>query len=277
MRASVVLLATLLALLAGFWVARVAGASSGGAAYGFRATGFAAVAAGFCVAHGWAWRGARFIATFAGIAMATSAITEIIGLRTGVIFGHYAYSAEFPAKILGLPAVIPVIWFSISYLSFATAAAIRREPKGSHARIAAALLLSYDLVADPNHLFRGGWSYTPAGFFHGVPLQNFIAWYVIGWAMFWVLDRLRGLDAPTSPAPTRLISLAWVGYLAILVHEIAFAAFVSRLPILAASGLVLVVSCVWGLVRGSRAQGQTPPRENVVAQPLDSRAAQGYR
>ena len=42
---------------------------------------------------------------------------------------------------------------------------------------AALLFVGYDVLADPNHLHRGGWTYPGGGAYLGVPLQNFAAWF----------------------------------------------------------------------------------------------------
>lgn len=215
--ASIAGAATLALLLAGFWLARWTGLGGGGSPYGFRATAFALVAAAFAMAHGSAWRGPRFALRFMAVAIATSLITETAGVVTGLIFGPYTYSPEFGAKIFGLvPAVIPLIWFSMSYLAFVTATLIAGRgmvgPAASDPAIAlsAGLLLGYDVVADPNHVFRGGWSYTGGGLFYGVPLQNFVAWYAIGLVMFWALRRLDFRPVADLAASPSVLGLgAW--------------------------------------------------------------------
>lgn len=269
--------ALLVLLLAGFWLGRISGLGSGGEAYGFRATAFAAVATACCVSHGWASGGARFVGRFLAIGLATSLSTELAGVATGSIFGPYAYSAGFPAKILGLvPVVIPFIWFSISYWSFATAQAITGAlpaagvlPKLVRTLLAAALLLGYDLTADPNHVFRGGWSYDGPDFFYGVPLQNFIAWFVIGSVMFALVGRFaypHGAQLVHSALHDRVAPLV---YVALLLHESAFALLVSKLPGagwlglgVATAVLVALVSAWW--------RGAAEHRDRVVSAPTAS-------
>jgi uncharacterized membrane protein len=243
--ASAACAATLGLLFAGFWLARWTGLGGGGSPYGFRATAFALVAAAFAVAHGWAWRGPRFALRFMAVAIATSLITETMGVLTGLIFGPYVYSPRFGPKIFGLvPAVIPLIWFSMSYLAFVAAELIvgRGVPAPAATRpviaLSAGLLLGYDVVADPNHVFRGGWSYGGGGLFYGVPLQNFVAWYAIGLVMFWGVRRLDPRSDAGSPSLLALGSFAYVG---ILLHESAFALLIARLPAAGLIGLGLVV------------------------------------
>ncbi len=258
-------LAVLLSLLGAFWVARASGVSSGGAPYGFRATAFAAVVTLFCVSHGWAGRGRRFIVRLLLVATGVSLVSETLGVLTGAIFGPYAYSAGFPAKIFGLvPLIIPFIWFSIAYLAFSTAQLLTAGARDSgglgnrwgRSLLSALLMLGYDLVADPNHVFRGGWSYAGGGGFHGVPARNFGAWFVIGAAMFGVLSR-DGRGASEAAIRTRFYaSLPAIGYLGIVAHETLFAALVSRLYGAALVGLALSITMAVLIVRalsGARA------------------------
>lgn len=226
--------ATILAvMLGGFWLARIMGLGGGGSPYGIRATAFALVAAGFAVSHAWASRGARFACRFLVVASATSLATEMVGVQTGLVFGAYSYAVGFGPKILGLvPVIIPLIWFAVSYLASVTSDAITGgragHPPGGiapgRAALSAGLLLGYDLVADPNHVFRGGWSYETGGFFHGVPLQNFVAWYAIGLAMFLLLQRGETSDGGTSFAsPPWHVATGALAYVGIVAHESVFA------------------------------------------------------
>jgi uncharacterized membrane protein len=257
--ASLACAATLALLLAGFWLARGTGLGGGGSPYGFRAMAFALVAAAFAMTHGWAWRGPRFALRFMAVATATSLVTETAGVLTGLIFGPYAYSPQFGAKIFGLvPAVIPLIWFSMSYLAFVTAETIvgrgmvGRAAMRPAIALSAGLLLGYDVVADPNHVFRGGWAYTGGGLFYGVPLQNFVAWYAIGLVMFWAVRRLD-FRPPAEPVGSpSLLALGGLAYIGILLHESAFALLIARRPGtgLAGVGLVVLTAALLGRALG---------------------------
>lgn len=271
--ASIAGAATLALLLAGFWLARWTGLGGGGSPYGFRATAFALVAAAFAMAHGSAWRGPRFALRFMAVAIATSLVTETAGVVTGLIFGPYTYSPEFGAKIFGLvPAVIPLIWFSMSYLAFVTAALIAGRgmvgPAASDPAIAlsAGLLLGYDVVADPNHVFRGGWSYTGGGLFYGVPLQNFVAWYAIGLVMFWALRRLDFRPVADLAASPSVLGLGGLAYVGILLHESAFALVIARHPGTGLAGVGLVVLTAALLGRGlGRIRRVVPPNRALAS------------
>lgn len=225
------------------------------------------------MAHGSAWRGPRFALRFMAVAIATSLVTETAGVVTGLIFGPYTYSPEFGAKIFGLvPAVIPLIWFSMSYLAFVTAALIAGRgmvgPAASDPAIAlsAGLLLGYDVVADPNHVFRGGWSYTGGGLFYGVPLQNFVAWYAIGLVMFWALRRLDFRPVADLAASPSVLGLGGLAYVGILLHESAFALVIARHPGtgLAGVGLVVLTAALLGRALG-RIRRVVPPNRALAS------------
>jgi len=242
--------ALLILLLAGFWAARWSGLGGGGRPYGFRALAFALVAFLFAGLDGWQRRGGRAAGLFLGLAVATSLGTELVGLATGRVFGRYVYAPEFGPKLAGLPVVVPLIWCSLSHLARSTAAAMTRRETAPPA-LSAALLVAWDLVADPNHLFRGGWRFLDGGFWAGVPLQNYVAWFLIGWGMFAVARRLER-RARATPARGRDGGPAVALYLAILGHETLFAWRVAALDRVAVAGAVLVGVVVLGLLVARR-------------------------
>jgi putative membrane protein len=212
-------LIALAASLLAFWAAHVLGRQSTGSPYGLRATLFASLMVAFCLLHARSWQGMRFAWLFFGVTFTFSLAAEALGSTTGFVFGAYAYGPEMPAKIFGLvPAVVPVMWFVVSYLSFAAAHAFGVRPIGM---MATALLVAYDLVTDPNHVHRGGWSYVGGGSYYGVPVQNFAAWFVFGQLCFAVLEPLRRRwgrnDSPDD------LSLPVTAYALVILHESVFA------------------------------------------------------
>jgi putative membrane protein len=253
-----------MAMLAGFWLARGVGLGSGGAPYGFRATAFALLAAAFALTHGWAVWGPRVAWRFFIVATVTSLVTESLGAATGLVFGPYTYAPDFGPRMAGLvPVIIPLIWFSMSYLAFATADVILGGGTGrpssgrawARAALSAAWLLGYDLVADPNHVFRGGWTYAGGGFHHGVPLQNFVAWYAIGLGMFLALERWVWRADAMRPRSRAHRALAPILYVGIVAHETAFAFGVAGLPRAGAVGAAIGAVTVVLLARALSVRG----------------------
>jgi putative membrane protein len=249
--------------LALFWIGWLAGGRGLGPAYGARAHGFALLAGAMCLLHGTATRGGAHALALLGGAWAVGLGAELLGLLTGQVFGRYRYADAVPWKILGLvPAVVPVVWAVVSYLAWTASGAWRPRVGQPLARaaLAAALFVAYDLVADPNHLYRGGWVYEDGGAYHGVPLHNFIGWATLGFLTFFALARLeprlgaRGrLPAPGSWAER----LPVAAYATIVAHEALFAMAFPRAWLPAALGLAAAAGALLGI--GRRPRGVSAP------------------
>ena len=51
----------------------------------------------------------KFIMAFSSIAL-LGFVMEVIGVKTGLIFGNYSYGNALGYKILGVPLIIPINW-----------------------------------------------------------------------------------------------------------------------------------------------------------------------
>jgi uncharacterized membrane protein len=225
LRVEAVLLAIFLAALGGFWSMQMLNLSVLANPYGARANIFSGIATAFCLLdarrrYGWSFA----LIFFVGVLM-SSLTLELIGTSTGNIFGAYHYSSSIPGQLFGLvPIIVPFVWFIVSYLSFVTAAIVLPNGTSLFVRtvVATALWEAYDLVADPNHVFRGGWSYPDGGDYYGTPLQNFAAWGVIGVIGFLFGGLLERRNGGSSRGET-LVPLVGIAYIAVMLHEGIFA------------------------------------------------------
>ena len=111
--------------------------------------------------------------------------------------------------------------------------------------VTAVLLLAYDLVADPNHVFRGGWSFESGGAYFGVPLQNFVGWLFLGWVLAFALHRLAAVPSGTTRSEDLAVALA---YAVVLAHESLFALRIAALPLPAAIGFLEAAALVAALL-----------------------------
>lgn len=210
--------------------------------YGMRAHGFALLAGAMCLLHGAATRGLRRALAFLAATWSVGLGAELVGLLTGQVFGHYHYTDAVPAKIFGLvPVVVPVVWAIVSYLAWTTAGARGAVAVAPMPRpvLATALFVAYDLVADPNHLHRGGWVYEGGGAYHGVPLHNFLGWAALGFLSFSAIARIdRERSRPAASAWGERLPIA--AYAMLMAHEAMFALAFPRawLPSALALGVV---------------------------------------
>jgi geranylgeranyl reductase family protein len=254
------MLLILFAALVAFWLLRVFNGAALPNPYGVRANLFAGIATAFCLLdarrrHSW-W----FAFVFFVFAFASSLAVELAGTITGRVFGVYHYNARMPGQLFGLvPIIVPVVWFIVSYLAFATASILlpARASLSVRATIATALLIGYDLVADPNHLYRGGWNYSESGAYYGIPLQNFAAWGVFGLVSFLFLGFIVERESPISKNEDR-IPMAVIAYAGVILHEGLFALLVAghqrAAAIAFAIAAVVMSGCVWQYLWLRRAQ-----------------------
>ena len=115
---------------------------------------------------------------------------EIIGVRTGWLFGHYAYGHVLGYRILDTPFIIGVNWFVVVFCSGCTVQFLKNKwqpsTPGGHSRsiagssvtlIAGALLaVFFDWLMEPVAIQLHYWQWQPAGI---IPLYNYVCWFVV--------------------------------------------------------------------------------------------------
>ena len=110
-------------------------------------------------------------------------LAEVVGVRGGWLFGDYSYGDVLGTTLFGVPVVVPLAWAMMAYPTYVAAARL------SHRRWLVALiggwsLMAWDVFLDPLMVHLGGWSWHDAGpsfpGVPGVPLTNFLGWFVVG-------------------------------------------------------------------------------------------------
>lgn len=108
-------------------------------------------------------------------------LVEMAGVMTGSIFGVYLYGPALGPALFGTPLLIGLNWFILAYCAF-------HIFKGSrsvwlHALLGALLMVMFDFMLEPvaTHLYWWLWVYGT------IPLQNFIAWFIVSYLMLLLL------------------------------------------------------------------------------------------
>lgn len=200
--------------------------------------------------------------------------SEALSIRTGFPYGWYFYKYENLTQDI-LVAGVP-LWDSLSYtfLIFAGYTTVQyRWPQLSPAATAIAggvatmiLDILIDPVANLGHLwFLGSIYYYPTGGAHfGVPISNYIGWFIVAWLVISVFQRLspHPNPLPQGERGKKLSFLYPAFYLAIGIFNTLIAAWIGAWGIVACNTVIMAgILCglcrrktgFWGNRRGSSA------------------------
>lgn len=130
-------------------------------------------------------------------------IIEFIGVKTGLIFGHYAYTDVWIPAFRGVPFAIGFAWLGMLLTSFGLMQRITALENRSiwlKAFVIAILMTIFDIFMEPVAVKLNYWQWidkTGHAFFVA-PMKNYLAWFVISYVL--ALGALRvGLFAQKMP------------------------------------------------------------------------------
>ncbi len=154
--------------------------------------------------------GVKKATLFLAITCTIGFLAEILGTNTGFPFGKYYYTNFLGAKVLRVPVVVPLVWFVIAYLCYSIIAGnmdtsslkVKVDNRSLITKIAllgAFGAVAWDFMIDPMFSSYGYWVWTgqflPLPELDGIPLTNFIGWFVVVSLMIFVcLSAILSLD-----------------------------------------------------------------------------------
>ena len=204
-----------------------------------------ALLAAACVAHAAATRGAGVAAALVLVTAGTGLLAEVVGTRTGVPFGSYAYApSRLGPTLLGVPLVVAAAWTVGAWPAWCVAGRLVRRGPG-RVLVAAWALASWDLYLDPQMVADGRWSFAADGptlpGVEGVPLTNLAGWLAVSLLMVVLVSLVdrspaRPGGATGDGVPVVLWLWTWLGSAA--AHLVLLGLPVSGLWGLAGMGLV---------------------------------------
>lgn len=133
------------------------------------------------------WSALLFLVTFA---------LEAVGTATGWIFGPYTYGESLGVKLFGVPLIIAFNWVLVILASLTLALRISHRPLIVSLIVGAAASL-FDFVMEPTAVRLSYWTWHTAR----IPLQNYLAWFLIASAAAYSFIRLNlkiGTPVPMS-------------------------------------------------------------------------------
>ena len=116
---------------------------------------------------------ATLIIVFAGY------LIEVIGVRTGQIFGQYFYGETLGKKILSVPLVIGVNWFIVVFSLGGILRSVFKRNKVIRTFIGAAMLVGLDFLIEPVAIEYDYWSWQN----NTIPIQNYVGWFLVSLVM----------------------------------------------------------------------------------------------
>ncbi len=181
-----------------------------------------------------------------------TAAVERIGTETGLPFGRYRYTRALRPEVAGVPAIVPLAWFAMGLPAreVAHAALGSRSGRATRAIVGSAALTAWDLFLDPQMVGEGYWRWRRVGRYRGIPVSNFLGWFVTGIGIIALLDLL--LPPTDDPARADAVLVGEYAYMGVM-ETVGFARFF-RDPLVAAVGgsamLPMAAAAVAGKLRG---------------------------
>lgn len=143
------------------------------------------------------------VALFIIIVSLTGFFCEMVGVKTGALFGNYHYSDILGWKINDVPVLIGINWFIVTYGSAMLALQVRHwvaahipiPGKAIYSKwiglslvIDGALIATlFDWVMEPAAVKLGFWSWEGGQ----IPLLNYISWFLISILLLVLFSRLK--------------------------------------------------------------------------------------
>ncbi|MEZ4829458.1 MAG: carotenoid biosynthesis protein [Bacteroidia bacterium] len=117
---------------------------------------------------------------FAFIIFWAGYLVEVAGVFTGAIFGSYSYGSALGFKIASVPPLIGLNWVMLVYI---TGMISQRMVSNIWVRatLGAVLLVLLDILIEPVAMRFDFWRWRD----DSIPLQNYFAWFLIGWVMLY--------------------------------------------------------------------------------------------
>lgn len=118
---------------------------------------------------------------------------EVIGIKTGMIFGQYSYGKTLGFKLMEVPLIIGINWLVLIYIVGVLCNKLPYIPSGRYLSaifksiFGATLLTTLDFFIEAVAIKYDFWrwaNYTP-------PIQNFVAWFIVSFLLLLLFHSLQ--------------------------------------------------------------------------------------
>ena len=123
---------------------------------------------------------------FMFVCIAYGFIAELIGTKTGLLFGDYSYGASLGYKMYGVPLVIGVNW-ALLIVSSASLVSTIKTTLFVRSVLAALLMTFLDVLIEPVAIKSDFWHWTNGS----IPLYNYISWFFVALPIIYAYFKLN--------------------------------------------------------------------------------------
>lgn len=108
---------------------------------------------------------------------------EWLGVNTGIIFGDYEYGSVLGPKLLGVPLIIGINWFILSY---SVGAILNSGRHSSFMKIilGATIMTLIDVLIEQVAISLGYWSWAEGK----IPFSNYAGWWIVSFFILWTFS-----------------------------------------------------------------------------------------
>jgi len=188
------------------------------------------------------------------------------GVLTSVVFGPYHYTDVCGPCFLGMvPYTVPLVWFILVYPSYVIAEWLVPVGWAGQKRslvvagCGATAVTAVDLALDPVMVGAGAWVWHVNGAFFGIPVQNYLGWWLTVFVIVSIYLRLGAL--PRVWRPVRSVSVVRLAILSYGVFAIATIAVALHMRLPGPAFAALLITGIWvaaGLYSTREAQTGMP-------------------
>lgn len=110
---------------------------------------------------------------------------EVAGVKTGIIFGEYAYGSTLGFKVFSVPLIIGLNWAILIYITGIVSNKLSSN-LWMRCNYGALMMTLIDTLIEPVAIRFDFWQWANSA----IPVQNYISWYLIAFLLHWVFQKL---------------------------------------------------------------------------------------
>ena len=107
---------------------------------------------------------------------------EVIGVQTGLLFGHYSYGKVLGFQLFDTPLLIGVNWIILCLSAYAVISYFNLKPLPKIV-LSSLILVLLDVLIEPVAITLDFWQWAAID----IPIQNYIMWFLVASLMNWII------------------------------------------------------------------------------------------